>query len=599
MNLVQILLVAFYPCLLISIGAYLLRQSTFVKTIRSNWTSVLVFSIVFLLFINAYTIWHMSQEQFIYYWDFSGFWRRQLEVMDFFRNNPSQLIPYVNNTLILEEYSSFPQLLLIPHILIVGETYPRFVLAMVNSFLVPSQILLYIWILTFIDKTHRSKWWTSLGVGLGILFFTGNYLPLLLGYVGSAGLLWIVIICILMSEEKDRKLDVIRFFAIGVILVLLVFIRRWFAYYVLAFFLVTPVAYLLNQCFNKSLSLKSFITLLINLFLSGISALGILLVGFLPLVNTFTQYDYKFAYQSVYTGLGSAIPWFINFYSPLQFILLIIGATYGLFNRSTRETVIQALGSIIFVIILFYQVQIFGSHHYYIINIYSQFLILMGIISVLAVLNRDIFKPFFLMILSVLLSSNFLIVFLRQDTQLSIYLRSYFQSFSSSLNAPPRRSPNVDIIRTIVEDLQNIASEHEYIYVLAGSGNINDDMLRNALLPEQLNPLPSIEATKQLDTRDGVPKDFFVYTYIVVADPIQYHNGAPYQRVIGELANGLLHDDELKPYYYPLKDYRLNDGSVKVTVFKRIEDIPDSIREKYRELFRSLYPDYPFLYEFN
>jgi hypothetical protein len=151
----------------------------------------------------------------------------------------------------------------------------------------------------------------------------------------------------------------------------------------------------------------------------------------------------------------------------------------------------------------------------------------------------------------------------------------------------------------MVEDLQNISGEYEYIYVLAGSGNINDDMLRNALLPEQLDPLPSIEATKQLDTRDGVPKDFFVYTYIIVADPIQYHNGAPFQHVIGELANGLLNDESLQQFYFPLKEYQLNDGSIKVTLFQRIEDIPDSIREKYREIFRSLYPDYPFLYEFN
>ena len=599
MNLIQIPLVLFYPSLLLGIVFYLLKQKKFVRTLIFNWKSILIFSFIFIIFMNVYTIWHMSQEEFIYYWDFSGFWRRQLEVMSLFRNDPSQLIPYVYKTLISEEYSSFPQLFLIPHILLVGETYPRFVLSMVNSFLVPSQVLLYIWVLSLVEDLKLSKFWISISLGLGILFFTGNYLPLLLGYVGSAGLFWIVIIGILISENKDIKIEPVRFLVIGIILVLLVFIRRWFAYYVLALFVISPLSYLLSQSLNNTISLKSLIVYMLNLFISGISALGILVVGFLPLISTFTQYNYKFAYQSVYTGLGEAIPWFINYYSPFQFILLLLGVIYGLTNRYIREIALQAFGTILFVIVLFYQVQIFGSHHYYIINVYGQLLVLFGIISLLNFLRMRLLKPFYLIVLTILLFSNFLIIFLRQDTQLSIYLRLYFSEFSSSLNAPPRKSPNVNVIRTLVEDLQQLTSDYEYTYVLAGSGTINDDMLRNAMLPEQLNPLPSIEATKHLDTRDGIPKDFFVYTYIVVADPIQYHNGASFQHVIGELANGMINDPELKPYYFALKEYQLDDGSVKVTVFQRIEDIPDTIKEKYRELFRSLYPDYPFLYEFN
>ena len=541
----------------------------------------------------------MSQEQFIYYWDFSGFWRRQLEVMNFFRNNVNQLIPYVYKTLLFEEYSSFPQLFLIPHILLIGETYPRFVLAMVNTFLVPSQILLYVWVLGYLNSLRIDGITAKISIGVCILFFTGNYLPLILGYVGSAGLLWIIIVSILMTKNNDEKIDPLRFILIGIIMVFLVFIRRWFAYYVLAFFMITPLSYIAHHLISKTLTSKKFLLLLINLFISGMSSILILLIGFRPLISTFTQYDYKFAYQSVYTGLGEAIPWLINYYSPFQAGLLLFGIMFGLSNKIIREHALFAFGTIVFVIVTFYQVQIFGSHHYYIINVFGQLLVLFGVISLFSMIQSRPSKPIIVLILSILIMSNFFIVFLRQDTQLSIFLRSRFQVLSSSLNVPPRRSANVDVTRTIVEDLQRMTQAYEYIYVLAGSGNINDDMLRNALLPDQLNPLPTIEATKQLDTRDGVPKDFFIYTYIVVADPIQYHNGAPFQHVIGELANGMLNDPDLQPYYSSIRDYKLNNGEINVIVFKRIEDIPDSIKEKYRNLYRNLYPDHPFLYEFN
>lgn len=599
MSLIQILLVILYPSLFILITYYTLKNSNLLQLVIENWKVILLFSISLIIFLNAYTIWHMSHENFIYYWDFSGFWRRQLEVMQLFREDSNNLLPYVYKTLLMEEYSSFPQLLLIPHMLIVGETYPRFVLAMVNSFLVPSQILLFVWVLKISRKLNLRNNWIPIGLGFGIIFFTGNYLPLLLGYVGSVGLVWIVIIGLLLNNDKDKNIDILRYIIIGILMVILVFIRRWFAYYVLAFFLITPLSYILQNLINRIFNVKYFINLIINMFISGTSALLILVLGFFPIVSTFTQYDYKFAYQSVYTGIGAALPWFINFYSPFQFVLLIVGLIYGLKSKHLRELTMQSIGIIIVVIVLFYQVQIFGSHHYFIINIYSQLLILLGIIGIIQLVDSKIYKSLILIIIGILFISNFLIIFLKQDSDLSIFLRSKFQFASSSLNAPPRVSPNVNIIRSMVEELQSITHEYEYIYVLAGSGTLNDDMLRNSFLPDQLNPLPSIEATKQLDTRDGIPKDFFIYTYIIVADPVQYHNGAPYQHVIGELANGLLYDNELKPYYYPINEYWLNNGQVHVTIYRRIEDIPERIKEKYRDIFRSLYPDLPFLYEFN
>ena len=183
----QLLSFIFYPAILFSVLSYF-YHSSYKTIILSKWKSILLFSIATFIILNMYSIWHLSQENFIAYWDFSGFWRRQIELMDIFKNSPSELFRFIYDSILYQEYSSLPQLFLIPHTFIFGITYPRFVLAMLNTFLIPSLITIYIVMLRMISKSwigSNSVW----PISILLIFFTGNYLPLILGYVGSAGLI--------------------------------------------------------------------------------------------------------------------------------------------------------------------------------------------------------------------------------------------------------------------------------------------------------------------------------------------------------------------------------------------------------------------------
>ena len=596
--LFQIGWVLFYPALLVLLFMYIFRYSSLRLSIQKHWKIIILFSVLLTVFLNLYTYWHMSQEHFIYYWDFSGFWRRQIEVLGDFYHQPQLLFRDVLESIRKNEYSSFPQILLLPHTVLLGNTYPRFVLAMVNSFLIPSQILFFVWFTHLSTQWNTDSKWTLSVIGVFLIFFTGNYLPLMLGYVGSGGLIWIILVLIIMGEQKLTKVSVLQSILIGLILVVLVFIRRWFSYFVVSYFVVTPLAYFLDALVSKSLDWKKFTTLLIQLTISGLTALLILFVGFRSLISTFTSYDYKYAYQSVYTGLQAAWPWFINFYSPFQTALLIIGIGYGLWNVRLRRWTLFSCLSIVLIIVMFYNVQIFGSHHYYIINILSEMLICFGLMALINVFKNRVYQSSIVLLVSFLFLGNFSLVFLKYGQPIRDFFQTKIQAISSQLNAPPRVNSNVELIQDMVIDLQNLAQDYEYIYVLAGSGRFNDDMLRNAFLPDQYNPLPTIESTRSLDTRDGLPLDFFNYTYILVADPIQYHNGAAFQHVIGDLAEGMLHDTELQNYYYLHKTYALS-GDITVYLYERINDIPEALKEKYRSIYRTLFPNNPELYNFH
>ena len=293
----------------------------------------------------------------------------------------------------------------------------------------------------------------------------------------------------------------------------LVFLRRWFSYYVIAFY-GTYYLVRFTTIYKNKINLNNYLHLTKLFVISGLFALLTLIIFFRDLFSTFIGYDYAFAYQSVYSGLEEAFPWFINFYSPFGVLLVSIGLIKTIRNLETRIFGLYLGLSSLLVVILFNQVQILGSHHYYIININILILMFFGIDALVNLSKSKIYQASLSILISILIFSNFLIVFLRQDSQISIFLRDKFESLSSQLNAPPRQNSNVETIKDMVYFLQAEAKEFEYIYVLSGSGNVNDDMLRNALLPEELYPLPTIEATKSLDTRDGIPKDFFIYTYL-------------------------------------------------------------------------------------
>ena len=586
-----------YPLLLGGIGYLLFKIKPVQVVLKNQWKSILIFTLFIIVFLDGYTIWHMHQEHFIYYWDFSGFWKRSLELNRLLLSNPSQLFSYIYHTINTEEYSSLPQFFLIFHTLIIGNTYPRFILAMVNSFLIPSQILYYIFILVWLDKVQIKIKYQNLLIAGILIFFTGNYLPLMLGYIASCGLIILSILGILWLSYDYTKVHFYTSILIGSMLVILVFLRRWFAYFVVSYFVMIPISYLIYQITLRKIDRKSFFNLCLNLFISGSFALLILLLGFQSIVSTFTNTNYAFAYQSVkYSGLAYAGQWFVGFYGWFQTFLILIGLLWGLKKVKTRLMILFCSSSIVFIVVLFYQVQVFGTHHYALINSLVLVLMIFGALSLIgwfqAKQRLAIILGFILLLLI-----NFLSVFLpRKDNLLTSFIQS-FKPINTHLYAPPRINPNVEILKDITTYLSENAKPYEYIYVLAGSNNISDDILRNAFLPEILEPLPTIESTKQLDTRDGIPKQFFNYTYLVIAQPIQTHNGADYQKVLTILNDAIINDTELIPYYFLEKEYSLEEG-IQVSIYRRIEDIPQSIRQKYRDLFKSLYPDYPFLYEF-
>ena len=199
----------------------------------------------------------------------------------------------------------------------------------------------------------------------------------------------------------------------------------------------------------------------------------------------------------------------------------------------------------------------------------------------------------FVIFISFLLVLNFYCSFEAND----INTKSFVTIFITGNNYPPRITEGKDVIEDLVNYLNEVDQEYEYIYVLASSSSLNDDMLMNVFLPDDLYALNQLESTHVWDTRDGAPELFFKYTYIVVCDPIQYNNNISQQKIFGTLANGMLNDPDLQAFYQLEKTFNYING-IKIYVYKLNGIVSDVIITKYENIIKSYYPEYPELCEF-
>lgn len=557
--------------------------------LKKNWKLMLFFIMVNICLLNLLLYFHLRQESFIPSWDFGGFYRKTLEFSDKLDRSIVEawdnLIYSINYT----EYNYLAESFLYLPMKIIGNTFLRYVICMLNTFLIPANVLIFLWYLLFKDNKN-TDWIFDVFVCLIITLFGPNIYSMIQGYIGSAGLFFIVYIMMLVYLKKLEKNNVAYGILIGILLLLLLLIRRWYAYFAVSFFIVIPIAYLFDQERRKFI-----FSVLINLFVAGIVALGTLVIFIKPLFTTIITYNYSEAYSVMKAvGIGEIVFSFIETYGLFFVILLIIGCILSCYKNEDKYFTISSLGITILAIGLFNRVQRLGSHHYYIVNILCIFLIIYGIYYLFYKIK---YKNVCICLLSLLIMVNITKTYILEPAATN----SFYETTNFLVGEPlpmVRKTEGNEKIRSLVARLNDMAGEYDYFYAIASSSLFNEDMLRNASLPDDLEGLHNLVPTSVYDLRDYIPKDFFYYQYIIVSEPLILQFDESLQRVIQVLGNFMLTDPRVDQYYHLIEDVEITNG-IHIKVFKRIDNVPNSIRSEISDIFRSYYPDEPRLYEFS
>lgn len=568
-----------YPVLLVLIAVVLWNNTAIRTTIKVNKKSILVFLFLNFVIINILLFFHLRQEQFIAYWDFGGFWRSSVEFNQMMNRSVKEAMDNLWFSLNYSEYSFLPEWFLYFPTQLLGNTYPRFILAMFNSFILPANLILYIFSLMIIEKNKLTV--KKVFLGMLIATFAGNLYSMVFGYIGSAGLPFITSVLLLVYADGLEKFSWRNNIFIGLSMIILLLVRRWFAYWIVGFNVAYTLVYLIREGIDHTLTKEKIKVQFLNMLVCGLIPLTILLTLFFPLFRTITTYNYAEVYSVAKVG-GTAyiVGWFIQFYGWLLILLLIPGVVYGIKSKKHRLITILCIIQTLVAIILFNRVQSFGSHHYYIINGSVMILMLIGLEKIV---DRFSAKTSMVLLVSsaCLMCVKFSKTVLFGKNQKADQILDKLNVLISAPFPDLRIRNDLDQIRNMADFLDKTPGDYEYVYVLSNSVLFNDDMLRNAFFPEKNEGVANLLVADAYDYRDGIPEDFFQYYYIVVADPIQLQFG-----------------EESGSYYRVVREYEL-DNDVHVNIYQRIEQVPNSVRKVVSERYRKFYPQNPELYEFS
>lgn len=520
----------------------------------------------------------LKGEKYFYYWDFSGYWVRAIQFNNSFFEAPISAFEKIYSSINHDEYNLLPNLLLVLLNKILGLDFEAYVLSIYLVYCVPFALVTSNFILNF-SKTENG--WFNLLLPVLCLVFAPLLTPIRFGFIDVVGLLPIImILSILLKTHFLRKINIKASITIGILILLLVFSRRWYAFWATAFYLST---FLVNLIFSISKKeVKPLFYSCVNLFVAGVIPLGIMLLFFYPFFEMSVLKDYG----DIYAAYRRA-DWSGEFQSTLRFFgwFILSFAAIGLvFMMKTRKSMAAFLLISTFIIVaLFSRINDFGGHqHFYLLLplIFIPFFVAMFHFFKIKKWSFIVFAGF-------LLVNSFFVFGLAPNLNL--------QKFGfSAVDATPKMRGDYEAIMAMAEDIKKLGDTGGYTYVLASSEILNDDILRNSQLPE-LNALPNLLHTQHVDRRDHFPNELFLADYVLVTNPAQLHLGPENQQLVHYFNQQIL-DGFLKPHYEIQKTYQL-EGGTTAFLLKRISGLKQGEIQQLKNHFEKLYPEFPNMYK--
>jgi len=179
---------------------------------------ILIFFIS-LIFINIFSIFYISYEKYIYFWDYATYWDYFYFLGNSIQNDPYNAIKHIFISISKDDYNYLPVVFLMPFYFIFGDSRLSYILALGNTFLLPS-IMIMTFVVENIIKSYRKEIKTTVFYlnFATILLYWPLWTPLLRGYVGIVGLIIIGIIILIntnvtFTNQKISSLIITGFFS--------------------------------------------------------------------------------------------------------------------------------------------------------------------------------------------------------------------------------------------------------------------------------------------------------------------------------------------------------------------------------------------------
>lgn len=581
----MILLIIMLMYYLIVFGAIKESDSiNFLKKMSKKEIVINFFLIFFLIFI-AYSI--IIRENFIYYWDYSTYWRRALEAINLYNNSWIEVLKKVLNTINYDDYNMLQGLLIALPLKMLGYKYLSYILVVLIMFFIPTCVIIMLIMQSIFYKYLHIEVKSYYFFG-GCLLFIWFWHPILNGFADIAGVLMISLTFLLtfsfdFLEFKPKK-DIL----ISITLLLSMILRRYFAYWVLgysgALFILILLKLIKIEKKEKFLSLIKVIKNL--LFIYGFLVLTLVIFFRLFLVRSIFN-NYNVAYQAYNTtDLFNKLFEFIQ-YLGVYTIFFIFILIYSIYKKKFVDEIVFLLCSVMFSLFSFYRTQNMSIQHYYIISVQVLIIIMLGLGFWIGVRWKA--SKLFIIMGAIIYAMNFLhgISLLPDSLQKNeIWSQKTYKS---------KQRNDMDEIQLLKKRLKELTPNYEGIYTIGSSGVMTSDILICSYLPN-LNPDVNIIPVPQVDLRDGFSTSFFDAKVIVCTSPAQYHLSPEFQRVIGILTDEFEDNSSIIKDNYDMDNSYLLDNGVRADVYVKKDNFSKDEIEYLSNKYEKYYFNYPDLF---
>lgn len=547
------------------------------NTIKSSSYKILY---IFLLIIPTAALFYITtNEKFVYYWDFANYWIKSINFTESFFHNPMATIRAIYSSINYENYNTSANLLLAP-------TQELFAPINYNIY-ISSIYLMYSLPLTFVLSSFIYKLYndfstkTKLVIPVCIALFTPLLIPIRYGFLDIAGVFWLVIVFDLYIDTNYLKDNNIRKnIGIALLLLIIVFTRRFYAFWVVAFFLSS---FLISLFFYaKSRNTKEFIITILNLTIIGTIFTAILVLFFYPFFEMSVLKDYKDIY-SAYTSrpFFQETKFVISYYGIAILAISFIGWFYNILKKNIFIIFLSIFT--IITVYLFTRINYFGFQHHYLT---IPFFIITFISVFRFFKNKQIYVAVGIPL--ILLINNAVVFAFNNEPQ-----NNNVALFSKVKGKSHYRTDYEQIVE-LSKFVLNLKEKNQTAYCLSSGYKLNEATIRLLYLPNK-DPLADVlYYTQDVDKRDRFPIELFLADYVITTNPIDLHLGENNQQVVAYFNNQIL-NGLLKENYTIVKTFSLEDD-VKAIILKKLKNVSNTQIDEIKNHFKKLYPEYENMY---
>lgn len=570
-------------CCKLGMGTVTLRKRELVE-----FAGFALLGFVFFLFI-------VLQNRYVYFWDYSTYWKGSYETMQSLYREPFQTLAQVYRSILQDDYNQLLPLFIALPLRLFGYTFVRYTAMNYIFFLVPVWFIL---LCTVKKIAQTSGWGTSKSGSLPtvvtltmLLTFSGFYVATFRGYIDVACLLPASISILLFVDHDPcsfQRKNLVRDVAISINLLLTFLFRRYFAYFVVGY-IVAYCGYAVCKIVTAGKTQKkaSAIAAVQNLMVIGGIAMAILLVFFRQLVFRVLATNYAAQYVAYNASMKDKLNALAGSFGQVCLLIALVGVVLGVVFGTQRKMTLFLLIGAVTSCALFFRVQNMGCQHIYIVAVPLFLLTMIGIGGLYALIKNRVrlLLPGVALLLSVLSFAYGFFPACRAT------LQPYAKYFVSAYS--PLQRNDIPALWELATYLNQIsAQDDQSVYVLASGMVLNSSILACLDLPEQENAVHNLFTTADVDLRDGFPVDFLQADIVVTTDPIELHLAEGTQEVVRYLAEQVM--DPSSPvgrHFEKLDQVFLLDNGVNVYLYKKTSDFERSDLESIAAYFDTLYPE--------